>query len=92
MDHRALPKKVLDERPSLRLHLRELLRRVDQEIKAWPDLVDAFEVPISFEERPRRVCDDDEVEIAPLVSVTTRDGAEDDGLPEPARDAAPGAA
>jgi hypothetical protein len=64
---------------ALRLHLRELVRRVDEEIEARPYLVDALEVPVVIEEGPGRVRDDHEVEVAPLVGVTARDRAEDDG-------------
>ena len=78
MDHHALLENVLDERPSLRLHLREFLRGVDEEIQAPPHVVDSLEVEEAFEERPVSLGDDYQVQVAPLVGLAAGDRAEDD--------------
>src|SRR5213593_1407414 len=72
---------VLDERASFCPHLLELLGGIDQEVEPGPDVVDGDEVEIPFEERTGCVSDDDQVEVAPLVSVASRGGAEHDRLP-----------
>src|SRR6058998_2914235 len=72
---------VLDERPSFCPHLLELLGGIDQEVEPGPDVVDGDEVDIPFEEWTGCVSDDDQVEVAPLVSIASRNGPEHDRLP-----------
>jgi hypothetical protein len=81
MHHDPLGKDLLDERAPLRPHALELLRRIDEEIEPRPYVVDPGEVAVALEEGARRIGDDDEVEVAPLVGLAPGDRAEDNGLP-----------
>src|SRR5712691_3771763 len=72
---------VLDERASFCPHLLELRGGIDQEVEPGPDVVDGDEVEIPFQEGAGCLSHDDQVEVAPLVSIASRNGAEHERLP-----------
>src|SRR5439155_16868589 len=69
----------MNGRRSARILL-ELLGGIDQEVEPGPDVVDGDEVEIPFQEWTGCVSDDDYVEVAPLISITSRGRAEHDRL------------
>src|SRR5438552_5320719 len=79
IDHPPLGEHLLDEGVALGLHLLQLGRRVHEEVETRPDVPEAREVAVAFEEWTSRVSDDHQVEVAGAVSLAPRDGSEHDG-------------